>query len=171
MAAPFISGKHRNQHSEIQAWSSSSRSSPASCSRSQVLLARPHSTTQVPRVFTARLANSHRSVAEIAVCDWRLHGPRDPCCAAVRGAQKSPHESISKASVWGDAAMRDMRPPETLAEIEREHILATLASCDGNRTRAAEVLGISIRCLRNKLHLYSDEGAKVPEPPRGVRTA
>jgi DNA-binding NtrC family response regulator len=67
--------------------------------------------------------------------------------------------------------MEQARPGAKLADLEREHILSTLASCEGNRTRAAEVLGISIRCLRNKLHLYSDEGAKVPEPKTRGRAA
>jgi len=40
----------------------------------------------------------------------------------------------------------------TLAELERQHILAALQFCKGNRTHAARVLGISIRTLRNKLH-------------------
>ena len=62
--------------------------------------------------------------------------------------------------------MEDMRPK--LADIEREHILATLARCEGNRTRAAEMLGISVRCLRNKLHRYVEGGFGVPEPKAGV---
>jgi two-component system, NtrC family, response regulator AtoC len=46
-----------------------------------------------------------------------------------------------------------------LSEIEKKAILDTLESTDGNRTRAAELLGISIRTLRNKLHEYRiDEG-------------
>jgi DNA-binding NtrC family response regulator len=60
--------------------------------------------------------------------------------------------------------MAEVRPCAKLADIEKEHILATLEACNGNRTRAAEVLGISVRCLRNKLHLYLEEGAEVPEP-------
>ena len=56
-----------------------------------------------------------------------------------------------------------------LSDIERKHILATLTLCDGNRTRAAEMLGISLRCLRNKLHLYIEEGLRVPEPKLGRR--
>jgi two-component system, response regulator FlrC len=40
----------------------------------------------------------------------------------------------------------------TLAEVEREHILETLTCCDGNRTRTAKFLDISVRCLRTKLH-------------------
>lgn len=42
----------------------------------------------------------------------------------------------------------------TLAEVERTHILNTLLWCDGNRTRAAKVLNISIRGLRIKLSNY-----------------
>jgi DNA-binding NtrC family response regulator len=51
------------------------------------------------------------------------------------------------------------------AEVERELILATLRATRGNRTHAAEILGISIRSLRNKLHEYVDEGHAVPPPP------
>jgi DNA-binding NtrC family response regulator len=50
----------------------------------------------------------------------------------------------------------------TVAEVEREHILETLHHCFGNRTHAANILGISIRTLRNKLKLYSQDGASVP---------
>lgn len=46
--------------------------------------------------------------------------------------------------------------PITLAEVEKKHILATLAFHHNNRTKAAETLGISIRTLRNKLHLYGE---------------
>ena len=47
-------------------------------------------------------------------------------------------------------------------EVERELILETLGRCLGNRTRAAEILGISIRTLRNKLHEYRGQGVAVP---------
>lgn len=52
----------------------------------------------------------------------------------------------------------------TIAEVERELICATLAHCHGNRTRAADVLDISIRALRNKIHEYRCSGVTVPEP-------
>lgn len=39
----------------------------------------------------------------------------------------------------------------TLADIEREHIEAVLASVGGNKTRAAEILGINRKSLREKL--------------------
>lgn len=44
----------------------------------------------------------------------------------------------------------------TVEDVERELILDTLDYCLGNRTQAANILGISIRTLRNKLKQYSD---------------
>jgi DNA-binding NtrC family response regulator len=52
----------------------------------------------------------------------------------------------------------------TVAEVERDLILDTLDHCLGNRTHAANILGISIRTLRNKLSQYSGEGIPVPQP-------
>lgn len=51
---------------------------------------------------------------------------------------------------------------QTVADMERKLIIATLDHCLGNRTHAANVLGISIRTLRNKLKLYGEEGFNVP---------
>jgi DNA-binding NtrC family response regulator len=42
----------------------------------------------------------------------------------------------------------------TIASMERELIFGTLDHCEGNKTHAANILGISIRTLRNKLHEY-----------------
>ncbi|HEV7267177.1 MAG TPA: sigma-54 dependent transcriptional regulator [Falsiroseomonas sp.] len=50
-------------------------------------------------------------------------------------------------------------------EVEQELILETLSHCLGNRTRAAEILGISIRTLRNKLQEYRAAGIAVPPAP------
>ncbi|HLF58772.1 MAG TPA: sigma-54 dependent transcriptional regulator [Alphaproteobacteria bacterium] len=50
----------------------------------------------------------------------------------------------------------------TVADVERDLILDTLNHCLGNRTHAANILGISIRTLRNKLKQYSEEGVPVP---------
>ncbi len=52
----------------------------------------------------------------------------------------------------------------TVADVERDLILETLTHCLGNRTHAANILGISIRTLRNKLKLYAGAGTRVPQP-------
>jgi len=59
------------------------------------------------------------------------------------------------------------RVGHTLAEVERELILETLKHCLGNRTHAADTLGISIRTLRNKLNEYAAAGARIPRPNGG----
>jgi two-component system, response regulator FlrC len=55
----------------------------------------------------------------------------------------------------------------TIAEVERDLILETLKHCRGNRTYAANILGISIRTLRNKVNEYAADGVAVPEPNSG----
>jgi len=52
----------------------------------------------------------------------------------------------------------------TVAQVEQDLILQTLDHCLGNRTHAANILGISIRTLRNKLKQYGEDGVAVPSP-------
>ena len=59
-------------------------------------------------------------------------------------------------------ALQPMRPSRvrvgtTVREMEKELIETTLKEVNENRTRAAELLGISIRTLRNKLREYRQE--------------
>ena len=74
-----------------------------------------------------------------------------------------------------NAAMRDHRARAeafvgtTVAEMEQALILSTLAHCDGNRTLAAKILGISLRSLHNKLTSYSAAGIVVPAPQASRR--
>ena len=52
----------------------------------------------------------------------------------------------------------------TVSDVERDLILDTLDHCLGNRTHAANILGISIRTLRNKLREYSQAGIPIAQP-------
>ena len=60
------------------------------------------------------------------------------------------------------------RSVPTLADVEREHILKTLNCCSGNRTHAANLLGISIRGLRMKLHEYQRAGFDIMAPKKNL---
>jgi len=42
----------------------------------------------------------------------------------------------------------------SLRDAERELLERTLAAVDGNRTRAAELMGVSLRTVRNKIRCY-----------------
>ncbi len=68
-----------------------------------------------------------------------------------------------KAAAAADAASRAF-VGKTVAEVEQDLILQTLDHCLGNRTHAANILGISIRTLRNKLKEYGEQGVQIPTP-------
>ena len=51
-----------------------------------------------------------------------------------------------------------------LGAVERELILQTLRYHQGNRTHAANVLGVSVRSLRDRIRIYRDQGESVPQP-------
>src|SRR5206468_164182 len=44
----------------------------------------------------------------------------------------------------------------SLEESERKLILATLEQCGGDKKQAAQILGISLKTLYNRLHLYAE---------------
>ena len=78
------------------------------------------------------------------------------------------HDSVAVATEAAAASARSF-VGRTVSDVERDLILGTLDHCLGNRTHAANILGISIRTLRNKLREYSLAGVRVAPP--GDRTA
>jgi DNA-binding NtrC family response regulator len=70
--------------------------------------------------------------------------------------------AIDYRAIPFDSCVAEKLVGHTVAEIERALILQTLNDLDWNRTRAATVLGISIRSLRQKIHQFKDEGLIVP---------
>jgi DNA-binding NtrC family response regulator len=74
--------------------------------------------------------------------------------ATVLGLAPAPADSVPKGQTPSVIKASSVPGLVPLAEIEKEHILRVLEACGDNRTRAAAVLEISIRTLRNKLHEY-----------------
>ena len=71
---------------------------------------------------------------------------------------------INKPETTNEAAPTPTITPQfgtTVAAMERNLIIDTLKHTLGNRTVAAQILGISIRTLRNKLKQYEAEGFEV----------
>jgi DNA-binding NtrC family response regulator len=77
---------------------------------------------------------------------------------------------INRAAQAAESAARTF-VGSTVAEVEQKLILDTLTHCLGNRTHAANILGISIRTLRNKLNEYSAAGVSIPAPQSGASAA
>ncbi|MFZ4065968.1 MAG: sigma-54-dependent transcriptional regulator [Phenylobacterium sp.] len=88
--------------------------------------------------------------------------PLGPSDAGARAAQvaATTAEAISRSFVG-----------QTVAAMEQQLIIDTLEHCFGNRTHAANILGISIRTLRNKLKEYTEAGISVPAPQMGASAA
>ncbi len=76
----------------------------------------------------------------------------------------------SNGTATDTAASNGQLVGRKVADVEKDLILNTLEHCLGNRTHAANILGISIRTLRNKLKLYSTEGVPVPMAGSEQRT-
>lgn len=97
----------------------------------------------------------------ILLPDGSRHRAADAASVASGGASGAGGMEQAGASLVG----------RTVADVERDLIIDTLKHCLGNRTHAANILGISIRTLRNKLNQYQQEGVPVPAPGEGVRAA
>jgi len=72
-------------------------------------------------------------------------GPRASCAPGAAAAAHSEE----------DGAVLRVEVGEPIAEAERRLILATLEQLDGDKKRAAEVLGISLKTLYNRLAVYA----------------
>ncbi|MFT3724155.1 MAG: sigma-54 dependent transcriptional regulator [Hyphomonadaceae bacterium] len=106
----------------------------------------------------------HRAVIlargdEISVDDLRTPDGR-PVQANTLDATAERAVNAAEAAIKGAT----LRVGQTVAEVEQDLILSTLDHCLGNRTHAANILGISIRTLRNKLRAYQDAGIEVAAP-------
>jgi len=103
----------------------------------------------------------HRAVL---LCKGRELDPEAIMLTGQRGPASTPEARAVAAIETAKAQITDTAGlvGRTVADVERDLILETLNHCLGNRTHAANILGISIRTLRNKLKQYSEEGILLP---------
>lgn len=119
----------------------------------------------IPPLVEHFLANfsrrQHVSISEQALqalCRYRFPGNvRELSHMLERGAVLAKNGVIQTGDLLipeneaGQSAVSGIRRLVPLAEVEKEHILGVLDACKGNKTRAAKVLGISVRNLYRKL--------------------
>ena len=104
----------------------------------------------------------HRAVLLATGADIAPEAIRLPDGSQVGAAQTvMPQNTSVQSAVTHAAATTRGLIGRTVSDVERDLILDTLDHCLGNRTHAANILGISIRTLRNKLREYSDAGMPV----------
>ena len=107
--------------------------------------ARPHDGLQLARQCP-RAAQHHRARG-YSLPRWRAAGCRPPA-ARLRQTQQ-------QATLASDASSVPVHVGTTVDEAERLLILRTLEATGQNKTRAAEILGVSLKTLHNKLKEYS----------------
>jgi len=71
-----------------------------------------------------------------------------------RGETIFPEQLPAKVQAAGEGESEPLESGRTIREMERDIIVKTLAETGGNRTHAAEILGISRRTLQNKIKEY-----------------
>src|SRR5262245_30073239 len=105
----------------------------------------------------------HRAVLLASGPEIGVDGILTPDGARLDQARSSPAAQVAATA---EQVTRTL-VGRTVADVERDLILETLRHCLGNRTHAANILGISIRTLRNKLNEYAADGVPVPPPGGG----
>jgi len=80
--------------------------------------------------------------------------------AYILGGEEVGPEALSLSEASAPSAAEpaspalEVRPGTKIADMEKALILATLEELDGNKKRAAEMLGISLKTLYNRLNVY-----------------
>lgn len=91
--------------------------------------------------------------------DWMQSMPANP--APIQPPVHTGENSsvpVAREEFAGAATMAPRNDNLSMRDLEREHILRTLAEVNGSRKKAIELLGISERTLRYKLQQYREEG-------------
>ncbi len=77
----------------------------------------------------------------------------------VIGPEMLPEPDPSRVIATPESTLQ-VRVGSTIGDVERRLILATLEELDGDKKRAAQVLGISLKTLYNRLNVYEAAQAK-----------
>lgn len=109
----------------------------------------PHSEMEPKTVFRSILAWSVRYPR----IHWFAAGPRRLAeVTTFRLLERFAKETLRVPSEDDTAEWQEPKEAwPTLEEITDNHLAATLSRCDGNRTRAAEMLGVSVKTVYNRL--------------------
>lgn len=82
-------------------------------------------------------------------------------CIEAEHLVLEPHQAQEIVELTSTPIDTELPNNITIHEMEKQLILKTLGNQDNNRTKTAEVLGISIRTLRNKLNEYKAMGEEI----------
>jgi len=93
---------------------------------------------------------------------WGIDIPEGDAAAPAAGAAPAVSVPPLEASPPPPASPLEALSVMPLHEMEKQLILKSLDETSGNRTLAAQLLGISVRTLRNKLNEYREQGLEVP---------
>jgi DNA-binding NtrC family response regulator len=73
-------------------------------------------------------------------------------------SQSKPDQTSETVEKGDESRTLELEVGISMSEAEKQLIYETLRQTKGNRTKAADILGISIRTLRNKLNEYKESG-------------
>jgi DNA-binding NtrC family response regulator len=110
---------------------------------------------------------SSEALAILTAYSWpgnvrELENAIERAIAFARGTVITPNDLPERVRSSGGAAVLIARSVEqnlTMRELEREYILEVLRRTDGNKSRAAELLGLDRKTLYRRLDEYRAEGA------------
>jgi len=93
-----------------------------------------------------------------------------PICQTLSERRRSEHDPNGGAA---QQEPRVLRVPvgTRLCDVERWMIFSTLRKCGGNKTRAAALLGVSLKTLYNRLNAYRTQGLAMDYEAQGHEPA
>jgi len=119
---------------------------------------------RVNKTFVTKI--SDESVLELVSHEWKgnireLENVIERAILIADGDTLQPGHLMIEGRMEGHNTPSSISAGLSVREMERALILRTLEDVDGNRTKAAKMLNIGVRTLRNKLSEYRQEGIVV----------